>query len=516
MTSSYWDNMAKFIFISTQENFQPFPVLNFLHHSGILNAIAVSDKKGELKVFTFNPFAKTYSTKLIALNTKLQGIEAYFPDKLKNLQQYKYNVGANNEYPNIYMKRDHRIFGINYNMLIAIFKHQNASMKIYFEAHESKEGLFLRLMALKKFDLVLKTKYYLREKETKNINTFQTNGLCAILPYPRRRSFFALVLKPFEVWTWLGIAGSAFCLSFVWYLFNKRSTHNANSAGYFFFGFIAYFLGQSVEFRNRRLLQTILIQLMILLTFIFGNLYQSELISLMGESKYGVKITSIQGMIDSTYSFLVDPALMRKSKAYGGYQQLHSKFSGIFQRDDFSRLHEISANQTGIILSCRVITSMFTDAVEVFNFSQRAIDYFYRVPEKLNTFYNYFPTAPFSPFADRLQEYFSRMFESGIRQHWSDFVSFEDMSVVKQREAEANEEFLLRFDDTFGAFYCLGIGLAVSLIAFLLEVFWRKEVYRRCRGRHRVAPAEMLFERVDRKTTAKKSDEDEIEIYEIV
>jgi hypothetical protein len=110
-----------------------------------------------------------------------------------------------------------------------------------------------------------------------------------------------------------------------------------------------------------------------------------------------------------------------------------------------------------------------------------------------------------------------RIFESGIKQHWSSLESYEDTSEIKQREAEANEDFLLRFDDTLGVFYCLEIGLAVSLVGFLFEVFWRKEVWRRCRGRHRVAPAEMMFERVhEREGVGRMGKEDDIEVYELV
>jgi hypothetical protein len=46
------------------------------------------------------------------------------------------------------------------------------------------------------------------------------------------------------------------------------------------------------------------------------------------------------------------------------------------------------------------------------------------------------------------------------------------MPEMKQREYNANEEYLLNLGDMKGAFYCLGIGYSLALIAFVLEIFY--------------------------------------------
>jgi hypothetical protein len=51
-------------------------------------------------------------------------------------------------------------------------------------------------------------------------------------------------------------------------------------------------------------------------------------------------------------------------------------------------------------------------------------------------------------------------------------LSFEDMAEVKKREYNANEEYFLNLGDMKGAFYCLGIGYALALIAFVMEIFY--------------------------------------------
>jgi hypothetical protein len=94
--------------------------------------------------------------------------------------------------------------------------------------------------------------------------------------------------------------------------------------------------------------------------------------------------------------------------------------------------------------------------------------------DKFYSFYQRFPTAPYSPFTDRLQIYRLRIHESGVKQLWQTELNYENMVDVKQREYNAKEGFLLNLEDMAGAgaFYCLGIGCVLASMTFVLEIFY--------------------------------------------
>lgn len=59
----------------------------------------------------------------------------------------------------------------------------------------------------------------------------------------------------------------------LWALFNSFGSRNSSSAGYFIFGVIANFIGQAIPFRANRIIQGIIWQICIFMTFILGNAY---------------------------------------------------------------------------------------------------------------------------------------------------------------------------------------------------------------------------------------------------
>jgi hypothetical protein len=96
-----------------------------------------------------------------------------------------------------------------------------------------------------------------------------------------------------------------------------------------------------------------------------------------------------------------------------------------------------------------------------------AADYYYMVPERFYTIINKFLIGPLSPYESKLHEYSLRIYEAGLRQHW--IIEYE--SDVKKAHVEDDESLMLNMEDVLGAFYCLGIGFAVSAIAFVYEKF---------------------------------------------
>lgn len=470
-------------------------ILPFFYSTGILDMIIIGSKDKDMVIYTFNPFEPTDKKRFQRVEKKT-AVNEFFPDKLKDLHGYQYRALYHNDYPKIYDKIHKNgkiaVDGRNAKFLQTVVKHQNAKVSWKFVNDDDRK------LAIKEFvdnfnenkaDLTLNTgiKFGKKNKNSlREVNTFETDGYCAMLPYPERKSFFSFFLKPFDVWTWIMIMVSVTGLTVVWYFLNKTTRHrNPNSAGYFLFAILAFFVGQGAEFRNHRLLQKVLIQLMIMMTFILGNAYQSVLVSMMAESRYGNQITTIESMSNSEFTFHVDPIFLSMFNSSDQYQTLHEKITGTVEKLRDLNFEKLSAEKIGLILPCNSIDILFLNTKKFFDHKDNAIDFYYKVSEKFYTYYEYFPTAPYSIFTDRLQEYSLRIHESGIKQHWQTMTSFEDMAKVKERESIINEEYFMNLKDMAGAFYFLAIGYSISLMIFVLEFFWKKiEEYARRRLRH--------------------------------
>lgn len=472
--SIYWNKKSRFIFIAPHiERKRLYGIFKFFHSHGILDAIIIGHSGENVVIYSFNPFEHGSANKFYKIENDTS-IDGFYPDKLKDLKGYRYRAVFFHEYPSIFISKvtntKTTINGISYNFLKTVAFNQNASVGLKFVEKKTDEKNILSYFSREITDLSLNTALVINKTGFQNVNTYEPNGYCILLPYPERKSFFHYVLTPFDLWTWILIMLSIAGMVTVWYFLNKHTTQpNPNSTVYFFFAVIAFFLGQGLEFRQHRLMQKVLIQLMIMMTFILGNAYQSVLISLMSESRYGDKITSIQGVVDSNYTFLVDSPFMQMFKSSEQYQKLGRKINitNTVSKLDFKQL---SSNNVGLILTCSTIDNLYKD-IKNEKRIQSAIDYYYKLPEKFYTFYKKFPTTSDSMFADRLEEYSLRVHEAGLKQHWKTLISFEDTADIKQRQSDANEEYLLNFKDMAGAFYCLAIGHTLAFIAFLFELF---------------------------------------------
>jgi hypothetical protein len=473
--SQYWSNQAKFIFFSTHYfRSRLLEITTFLHTVRALNSIIIGQKREELVVYSYNPFEEDEVKQFYKIDSDK---DEMFPDKLKDLKRYRYRTISFLEYPNVVVKNGRKLTGIGIRFIEAIAKHQNALISNQLIlVKNGQRKMVPHTFNKQTVDLSVNTDMMITGQNAelyRYVNTFETNGFCAILPYPERKSFFDYVMKPYDMWTWILIIASVTCFVIVWHLLNKNTpVSNPNTTWYFLFAFVSFFIGQGVEFREHRLMQKVLIQLMVLMTFILGNLYQSVLISLMSESRYGDQITLIQEMVDSKFTFMVDPVFMKMFSKSDQHQELNDKIKGTIQFISDLHFEKLAKENVGLILSCNKIDMLYHDTRKMYKRDTNAIDFYYRIKDKFYSFYQRFPTAPYSPFTERLQDYSLRIHESGIKQRWQTELNFEDMADVKQREYNAKEGFLLNLEDMVGAFYCLGIGCVLALMAFVLEIFY--------------------------------------------
>jgi hypothetical protein len=172
------------------------------------------------------------------------------------------------------VKGEAEVAGIGARFMETVAKHQNATIDYDTSLRHTSVAVRTKKFIYKfnnnQMDLSLNTGMIIKENipgVIQHVNTFETDGFCVMLPYPERKSFFSYVMAPYDVWTWILIMTSLASFVVVWHLLNKYTpVPNPNSAWYFLFAFITFFIGQGVEFREHRLMQKVLIQLMIMMT----------------------------------------------------------------------------------------------------------------------------------------------------------------------------------------------------------------------------------------------------------
>lgn len=219
-----------------------------------------------------------------------------------------------------------------------------------------------------------------------------------------------------------------------------------------------------ISFRNKRIIQRSLLQICIFMIFILGNAYQTLIISLISESRYGATIKTFDELMQSNYNFKVDSLFYYMMNS----TDLEINLQSIDNIVNHINYQQEALNNTAIVFSCDVAEFiMYSDEYDF-----HVVDYYYMLPDQVYSFYESFSTSKFIPYHERLQYYSSLIFESGIRQHWKEFEKFNDNRGKIEINKMNNEENLINFDDLFGVFYLLGFGLILAAIVLLLEIFW--------------------------------------------
>ena len=466
--SNFWKNTEKFMFISSQpaSEYQINLTFKLLYSFGVLNMITVDPHKNHFRVFSYNPYFE--NEVLYEINSFDTNSTIIFEDKKKDMYGYKYKV-LKYEEPLLY-------FFQNYMFLIEMCKIQNASM-VYQKTLRNRDKNFLKtyseLMITKQVDLTLNTavKSTLNYMPLPSVITYDEVMHCALVPKPPRTSFFALILKPFDLWTWLTIVITVVVCAIVWRLFRLLYPHVGNSTWYFVYGVFANFLGQSLNFRANHKKQVLLVQLCMLMTFIFGNTYQSMLTTFMTESRNGKRLNTLDELLKSDFILEIDPIfydLIKHSENFSNFEQRVTEIS--LQKDSWNFI-ESSKGNIAIILRCVASDLMFDNL----NTTVGPNDYYYVLPERFYKLLSNFELSDDSPYESIFQHYSNLVFESGIKQHWEHVMSkLADNRIAIERRFLEDEEYLLKIEDLQGIFVAWLISLLVCTLDFLLEVFLHK------------------------------------------
>jgi hypothetical protein len=458
-------------------------------------------------MFTYDLFRKKYER--IALTTN---VDKVFPDRLLNLNQYKYKVIGASQLPRLFLKNG-KFYGFDVFFLEIVAKKLNASFAIDIVNYADSSALanVQNRMGKGQIDLNLNTmnsggnvetfsKYY------KTFNTYDVDGYCALVPIPPRLSFLKYLLVPYDTASWILMLVSLVALAVIWTVFKtQRDSRSLSSVGHMILRVVAGFLGQAFNFVSTRWFHLLVMQIFIFMVLILGNAYQSLLVSLMTVSRNGTRITTVDEMMKGDFNYISESIFHVDILQ----QQPNSSMTERFQEDKTIYLtqtfnyKEKAANNSVLIVRCDFAHDIFF--TENYKFDNgKTSDYYYILPEKLFTLYETLATGRFSPFVDKFAEYSLRIFESGIRQHWktllhklTDEIDLNQISIIK-------EDYLLKMGDLKYVFYIWGIGLSLATIAFIIELLcykyrarirksWVMRMIRRLSWSSRIRKREMMM-----------------------
>lgn len=474
--SEYYSNEEKFIFVAVAMEISGIQkVFQFFNIFKILNVLVIGYFNNNMFVVTYDPFK---SLPVYDIDTSLTNVDQVFPDKLLDLSRYTYRIiGSDDE------ARLRVVDGITYGVDIAfmqiVAEKQNAQLSLSeVKSLDVTKKTLVSFLVNATADIFINTGMVIntpRLRYQKLVNTFDMDGFCVMVPFPKLESYFDFMFKPFGIATWIIIVASLLLCTIIWHFLNKNSKLNSNSAGYFIFGFISNFFGQSIPFREHRASQKIILQSTVVLTFILGTLYQGEIISSITNISRMRTIKTIEEMINMNYSYVASNLFTVSLNSSDFYHRIKANIIGdlTLHRDKYKTL---SSKNIALIGPCNQIDDVLFKNIAGLIEERQVAKFYYKVEEKINTFYLEFPLTLTTFHHRRLQEIRLRVFETGLLQPLP--VILQDNRKVTDVKYYENEDYYLKLVDIKPAFYLLAFGLAISSITFAIEFFCDSFLYR--------------------------------------
>jgi hypothetical protein len=398
-------------------------------------------------------------------------LEAAFPDKLKNLHGYSYRLYS---YPQIQtiLWEDGKFYGPWIDFIAVMSKHQNgsyhyatvrriedATAQNNFYAMISKEHDFCVNLdiSLKGFSIDLP------------IETFSTDGYCALIPNEPRRSFLSFILTPFDLATWILMIISLI-LGALLYIFSTRKV-SLTSIGSFFYSIYGLFLGQGSALFEACSLKNFYFQVFVIFAFLLGTVYQSLIISFVSLNRDVYSIQSFEDLRNSDLFIYTDNYFKYLMESHG------TEFEKRIVPYIYANVSVLANGKMAFVTPCSLIG--------YYQFSYRNLsEPFYRMKRPMISFYLKSITRKTNPFAQRMQEYVWRLFDVGILAYFKfKFDMVFDESMVEYRDSlndfsddeialnddESFEE-ILKLSDLLEISYILLIGYGLSTFMFALEL----------------------------------------------
>ena len=471
MQSFYFDTSAKIILVFAKEVNRVNDIeemFKFFRKNGMINVLWIlKNDSGSLEKLTMevltidNPFKHSWQKINVKfISTENPKFVDVYPNRLKNLQGYSFKLLLTNQIPYYWMHKN-RLVGSDSQIIFEIMNRHNATFHI--EIYRRASTGFTSVDKIMRTDFSLNTGVVAWYGELLiPIATLENDGYCFLVPIFPFNSLLLDLFVPFDVYTWVLMFLALFIGCFIWnFIYIKKLSRSNVSTSQFGFGVYALFVGQSIPMHKLCLLQTCLLQLFVLLTFLLGNIYNSKLISSMNDLNKAISINSLDELRTSDIKIRSDPLFLSMIK--------ESKFDESFiarVRPDLIISYDLQdKHDEGVALCMQCSSGAFL--MEFHNNSK-----IYKIlPEKFFTTPKTYLMSKISPFNELLTFYVTALFESGIKQYWKLIYKDKNLKFYNTDTLIQNDFSPLQMKDIKYLFVIWGIGIIFALFVFICEKF---------------------------------------------
>jgi hypothetical protein len=360
------------------------------------------------------------------------------------------------------MSKNNELVGYEATFLKFLRKHQNSSVSL---AHDLSH-LEPRELS-RKFQEILKSNEAISfnafdgapadSKELTMMSNFHDEEYCALVPFQSNKSFLDNMLSPYENLVWILCLVTLFVGSIVWQFIRSRARFHTNSTWDFLFNILGLFLLQSPSLPHLHPLQRSILQLLVFGTFILGTAYQSQIVTLMFESRNRTSINNMEALttsdlnlaIESSFVQFLDPRRRDRVTMFD---------SDLLSVND---LTGFASNDTAVVLRCDLISLLKVRIGKIF-------DEFYMMNGRYNSHLKFYTINRKNAFNDKIYELSLKYFETGIRDH--DRYTVRNFLNIGRLDKFIESDYYLNFGDLWGAFVILIAGLSLSFLVFLVEL----------------------------------------------
>lgn len=306
-----------------------------------------------------------------------------------------------------------------------------------------------------KIDMTILTvmKMYRVEPNLRQVNTYDEDAYCALVPIPLHVNFLQFALAPFDSMTWLLVFISIISCALLAKLLDGISICK------FFRTVAASFVFQSLRLECRKKWVMTLLQLCFVMTFVLGNVYQSTVIAALSAETQGSRIFTFQELLASGLSVKSDAFFYKNLKEVDAKST--ENLTPIKELD----IKEFSSSVSALIGMCDFIEIIYDEQIYV-----DLTKNFYFLPERILKSCIKFHLSLGTPFYFLLQGFFDLTFEAGIRHYWAaKFKRRKEAKISREKIFVENEPHFLNLNELCEIFYILIIGWSFGTLAFVFE-----------------------------------------------
>lgn len=452
--------MSKIICIvsSTSSKLQRRNLISKFTQLGFLNvAIVQIAQNGDILYEISKPFEG--SVKNLKNIKKFQLI---FPDKLKNLSGFQYQISTFNQPPLIWANKRSVTTYMMY-FFQALHDIQNSSFNLVFIQNKTDID---EMTKKRKLHLLLNTALNPNYPGQKLL-TYETKSYCALVPIPQKTSFLKnIIIQPFDRTTWVLFGVSMASSVAIWRIFQDRGavdSHWKLAAGIFIM-----FVGQGANFsRQNRFVLAVLLNVICLSILVLKINYESLIASCAIDPIDENRLQTVQDLLASNFEITANKAFVNVFKNTSEYGILSSRIS-ISNEPMTSTKSTLMIQQKFVFIRlCSTAEFVLTHRLPK---GKIVSDFYYILPEELIPQFVRLEASYMNPFIERFQYYIDLSFQAGLPHIWKVF-THQSYSKSKKFQPESEAD-ILKLKDLLTLFVVIGILFALAALMLLLEIFY--------------------------------------------